>query len=149
MIIVNKLSINMSYIYNIYNLYNIYNAYNIYNIKWQNLDISKVWRVKVNTDKNKRKSAIIIVEVNGEPCIDRHNKKGDAGKDHSLWRRKVTFGFAADMIYPHITQINGSPVLLRPHSRDPFQLLARATASSGFPVSTAVAPSSSSAFLRN
>ena len=88
----------MSYIYNIYNLYNIYNAYNIYNIKWQSLDISKVWRVKVNTDKNKRKSAIIIVEVNGEPCIDRHNKKGDAGKDHSLWRRKVRFGFAAYFI---------------------------------------------------
>ena len=34
--------------------------------------------------KNKRKSAIIVVEVNGDDCVDRHNKKGDTGKDHSL-----------------------------------------------------------------
>ena len=76
MIIVNKLSINMSYIYNIYNFYNIFNIYNvnhfynicniydickIHNTKWQSLDISKVWRVKVNTDKNKRFTQMISI----------------------------------------------------------------------------------------
>ena len=34
--------------------------------------------------KNKRKSGITVVEVNSEARVDRHNKKGDTGKDQIL-----------------------------------------------------------------
>ena len=40
--------------------------------------------IKVNTDKSERKSSISVVEVDGEACIDRRNKKGGAGKDQIL-----------------------------------------------------------------
>ena len=119
--------------------------YNIYNIQSQSLDISKVWFSKVNTDKNKRKSSFTVLEVNCKACIDHHNKKGDGGKDQILWRRKITWGFAS---YPHEKRTYGSPVPWIPFSRDLFQHLARATASFFLSVSTAVALSSSSAFLR-
>ena len=68
-----------------------------------------------NISKNERKSNILLVEVNGDAYVDPHNKKGDTGQDHGLWRTKVTF--------PIEKRVNGSPVPLRPLSRDFFQHL--------------------------
>ena len=56
--------------------------------------VMSLFLVRYQIDKSKRKSNILLVEVNGDACVDPHNKKGDAGQDKQLWRRKVTFGFA-------------------------------------------------------
>ena len=63
------------------------------------MDISKVWycfsaNISENIDK-KTKSNILLVEVDGDACVDPHNKKGEGGQDEQFWRRKVTFGFEA------------------------------------------------------
>ena len=35
--------------------------------------------------KNKRKSGIKVVEVNGYACVEPHNKKGEARQDEQFW----------------------------------------------------------------
>ena len=64
-------------------------------IKCQSLRILKVCHCSSQIWQNKTKSAISVVEVNGDECVGHHGKKGDDGQDPSLWRRKVTFGSAA------------------------------------------------------
>ena len=63
------------------------------------MDISKVWyRFSANISENidkKTKSNILLVEVDGDACVDAHNKKGEGGQDEQFWRRKVAFRFAA------------------------------------------------------
>ena len=34
--------------------------------------------------KNERKSNILLVEVNGDACVDPHNKKGEARQEEQL-----------------------------------------------------------------
>ena len=69
---------------------------NISENKSQNLNIlAKVSHCSGHIWQNKAKSAICIVEYNGEDCVGHHDKKGDDGQDPSLWRRKVTFGSEA------------------------------------------------------
>ena len=107
--------------------------------------MSLLWKTLT---KSERRLDILLVEVNGGACVDPHNKKSEARQDKQLWKRKITFWFEANS---HENQIYGSPILLRPFRRDPFQHLARAAASFGFPVSTAVDLSASvpsSVFVR-
>ena len=40
--------------------------------------------ISENIDKNERKSNILLVEVNGDACVDPHNKKGEARQDKQL-----------------------------------------------------------------
>ena len=39
---------------------------------------------KTLREKSERKSNILLVEVNGDACVDPHNKKGEARQDKSL-----------------------------------------------------------------
>ena len=40
--------------------------------------------ISENIDKNERKSNILLVEVNGDACVEPHNKKGEARQDEQL-----------------------------------------------------------------
>ena len=67
----------------------------MYNIKGQSQDISQMWchfsdKILENTKNSRNQPSATVVEVNGDDCVDCHNKKGDTGKDHSLWRISIT-----------------------------------------------------------
>ena len=94
-------------------------------------------------DRQRTKSIITVVVMNGGECVDPNNNKGEDRQDKIVKRRKVTFESAAG---------NGSPVPLRPPSRVPFQHHALesfqhpapTTAFFGFSVSTAAAATAAS-----
>ena len=104
------------YKYNIKHLLSMWLNITIINkIKCQSLHVLKVCHCSSQIWQNKTKSAIYVVEANGEDCVAHHAKKGDEGQDPSLWRRKVTFrsdaySKATNMTF-HEKQIDMSPVL--------------------------------------
>ena len=82
----------MSYIYNIYNIYDIYNIKTFKKfITFLTLnDTVKIFQkfdvtFLVTYQKTlTRKSNILLVEVNGDACVEPHNKKGEARQDEQL-----------------------------------------------------------------
>ena len=46
--------------------------------------VMSLFLVRYQIDKSKRKSNILLVEVNGDACVEPHKKKGDAGQDKQL-----------------------------------------------------------------
>ena len=79
----------MRYIYNTHDIYNI-KTFRTLNANVWNMDIQKLCDIaflltyqKILT-KNKMKSNILLVEVDGDACVDPHNKKGEARQDKQL-----------------------------------------------------------------
>ena len=48
---------------------------------FQNGDVIFLIKYQKRLTKNERKSNILLVEVNGDACVDPHNKKGEARQD--------------------------------------------------------------------
>ena len=51
---------------------------------FQNGDVIFLIKYQKRLTKNERKSNILLVEVNGDACVDPHNKKGEARQDKKL-----------------------------------------------------------------
>ena len=62
---------------------------------FQKSDIAFLLTYQKTLIENEMKSNILLVEVDGDACVDPHNKKGEERQDEQFWRRKVAFRFAA------------------------------------------------------
>ena len=51
---------------------------------FQKCDIAFLLTYQKTLAKNEIKSNILLVEVDGDACVDPHNKKGEAGQDKQL-----------------------------------------------------------------